>query len=715
MAHKVVVPSMGTPSIKPALQLHESDTRLFDLIAEEVVHGDRDLFDSLSPYEREQVLDWMSDALVDGVADNAIHDLLWEIDFIRKPVSIETFLEDDRYFGKNCAELHDNWKRDLCAVFGAGSQIQEWICTGAIGVGKTTAACAGLGYKAYFLNCLKDPARYYGLLAGSEMYVGIYSITKRQVNDAGFAKLKGWVESSMFFREEAPHDKQITTRIAFTQTPLEVVTGSTEIHTLGTDLFSFMMDEANFMHAKTAEDGETMIGQAYKIYNSTIARLTSRFIRPGGTLPGIAILLSSRNSETDFLEERIKKVKDSPRAYISDYKLWEVKDKSDYATIWDMPAPEGTKPKFRVMVGDRVSRSRILKPEEEPRDNAKVLWIPGEVRQRFEEDIDQALRDIAGVATFNLSPLVSDRSSIFESVRTNLVHPFREHIITLGTEDDTYLEGSFNVGQVCKVVDSKYVPRLNAGCPRFIHGDLALSGDAIGLAMCHMSGFKRVEKTLPDGTIAMVENPFILMDFMLRICAPPGQQMDYSKIRGFIIFLRKFYNIEAVSFDSFQSADMIQILHKQGMTALKLSMDTSEDPYLALRNAHYERRIAMYEYSPYVDEMLDLQRNTKKRKVDHPAKSSRGTKGSKDVADAVAGCTFTCISSDVAIKSAPAVGNEDEILSKRILDPRNKGELPLGQRGEETAKPIPADAPQNQHRINGVPVSWDKLRSNVRR
>lgn len=711
-----VTPGTFGATIKPKLPLHASDTRLFDSIAEEVLHGDRDLFDSLTPHERDTVLEWLSDALVDGVAENALHDLLWEIDFKHKPVGIETFLTDNHYFGKSCSELHEKWMRDLCTVFAVNSPIQEWIATGSIGTGKTTTACAGLGYKTYYLSCLKDPAKYYGLLPESEMYIGIYSITKRQVHDAGYAKLKTWIDSSMYFREQFMRDQSLKTRLVWPQSKLSIVTGSTEIHALGTDLFSFMMDEANFMRAKEEEGGDgQMTGQAYDIYNTTSSRLASRFVRPGGTLPGITILLSSRNAESDFLEERIKKVRDLPTTYISDYALWETKPKSDYATIWDREPPRGTPPKFRVFVGDRKARSRILTPEEEPREGSRVVWIPGEVRAKFEEDIDQALRDIAGIATFNLSPLVSDRESIFDAVRTNLSHPFKEEVITLGTEEDNFLEDSFKVQQVCRVEDSRWVPRLNAGCPRFIHGDLALSNDAIGLAMCHMSGFKRVEKSYPDGTRANIENPFILFDFMLRIVAPPGQQMDLSKVRGFIIYLRKFFNIEQVTFDQFQSADMLQILHKQGMIATKLSVDTSELPYLALRNAHFERRIAMYNYEPYIEEVLDLQRDLKKRKIDHPQKDRRGGKGRKDVADAACGAAWMCMQSETALKSAPAVGNEDEIFSKRIVDPRNQGQLPLGQRGEESPRPVGPDAPQNQKVINGVRMPWKNLRENLKR
>ena len=51
--------------------------RLFDNIAEEILRGDRELFDNLSQHEQQTVIQWLSDALVDGNAFNAVHDVLW--------------------------------------------------------------------------------------------------------------------------------------------------------------------------------------------------------------------------------------------------------------------------------------------------------------------------------------------------------------------------------------------------------------------------------------------------------------------------------------------------------------------------------------------------------------------------------------------------------------------------------------------------------------
>jgi hypothetical protein len=51
--------------------------------------------------------------------------------------------------------------------------------------------------------------------------------------------------------------------------------------------------------------------------------------------------------------------------------------------------------------------------------------------------------------------------------------------------------------------------------------------------------------------------------------------------------------------------------------------------------ALYEERLRFYHYSPVLEELQRLEWNPLKNKVDHPPH------GSKDVADALAGCVFT--------------------------------------------------------------------------
>jgi hypothetical protein len=693
MVKKRKVKRQPTHSRKqPVAKVNTDSEELFDAVIEDVVRSNGELFKNLTDYERNLVIKWLADSALGGHSAEALHDTLWEKDFIRKPVSIDQFIHDDYYLGSAASELHPLWKRDLNIVFAPGSKIFEWVLTGGIGIGKTTIACIAIAYKIHCLSCLKDPSRYYGLLSESMVVFGIYSITKRQVADAGYFKLKGFIDSSPYFRNEFPRSTKIDSKVVFKGGKVQVVPGSQELHALGLDLFAFLMDEVNFMRSKNDTETGKVTGQAYDLYNATYTRLLSRFIRPGGTLPGLMLLLSSRNSQTSFLEEHLKLVKDSPSTFVSDYPLWAVK-----------PAHKFTAPKFRVEVGDRVSPSRLLLDGEEPRKGSKVVAVPGEFLKPFKEDIDQALRDIAGIATFNLSPLIKDRQSMLDAVSTGIAHPFTQTSITLDILDDTLIEDFWEIDKVCRVKDSKWVPKLNPNHPRFIHIDNALTGDSLGIAMGHVAGLSTTTRVNPDGTKSKVKNPHAVLDFMLQIRPPVGSEIDLSKVRAFVIYLSALYPIERVTMDGFQSRDAMQILKKEGINVGYLSVDRDDEAYVHLRSALFDRRLSYYEYEPFMTELQDLERDILKKKVDHPIRNSRGGKGSKDVADAVAGVIWHCIN------------DKNALLSVNIeFQPENINTV------EEVSRTVTKTTPQKDptktptaKTVSGTSLSWDDLTSKL--
>ncbi len=74
--------------------------------------------------------------------------------------------------------------------------------------------------------------------------------------------------------------------------------------------------------------------------------------------------------------------------------------------------------------------------------------------------------------------------------------------------------------------------------PRFIHVDLGLTGDCAGIASTYVGGFKSVRRQRGDGTYFIDSCPTIGVDFMLRIRPPSEGEVDFSKIRSFIISIR---------------------------------------------------------------------------------------------------------------------------------------------------------------------------------
>jgi hypothetical protein len=187
-------------------------------------------------------------------------------------------------------------------------------------------------------------------------------------------------------------------------------------------------------------------------------------------------------------------------------------------------------------------------------------------------------------------------------------------------------------------VDMKYTRPLiypalfrDQDMPRFVHIDLGLTGDAAGIACGYVPGFVRVQRTKVDSEPL----PKIRLDFTLRVKPPKNDEIQFHKIRALIYKLRELgLNIQWVSYDSYQSVDSIQILRQKFFWTGTTSMDVTPLPYEVTKSAFYDGRVEAPEDAQAVKELISLERDPIKGKIDHPPA------GSKDVADAVAGVIY---------------------------------------------------------------------------
>ena len=178
----------------------------------------------------------------------------------------------------------------------------------------------------------------------------------------------------------------------------------------------------------------------------------------------------------------------------------------------------------------------------------------------------------------------------------------------------------------------------------------------------------RVKTEHPDGTFSVIVKPHIVMDFKIRVMPPNGAEIDLAKVRSFVLYLRQFFHIHRLTTDGFQSRYMQQLFRKDGLDAIEYSVDRDDRSYLALRGVYAERRISECLYEPGIVELLDLQRDVKRRKVDHPALSSQGGPGRKDVSDAEAQ-VIGQISADDSQGSLPLLNEDSDASSERVVVP----------------------------------------------
>ncbi len=168
------------------------------------------------------------------------------------------------------------------------------------------------------------------------------------------------------------------------------------------------------------------------------------------------------------------------------------------------------------------------------------------------------------------------------------------------------------------------------GQVRFIHIDLALKRDRAALSMVHCTGLKEVK------TLMGVENlPIINVDLVYSWEASVNQEINFASIRQMIIDLCRKFDVAKVTFDRWQSIEMIQSLRAQNINADFHSVKKTD--FDTLMTAIYDTRLRGYWNELLVEEELLKLRLFGNNKIDHPSS------GSKDLADAVAGAVFVCV------------------------------------------------------------------------
>lgn len=674
---------MSKKKIDTSILSNDVHGKAMDDLAAKIVqagtHGNKSDMDAwmkdfalFSSTEKQQFLDILEEYRKSGYS-TALRDM-WQLDYERQPVKFDEWLENPYYMGKLGEELYPLWQEELKYILHPNSGIIEWGLTGAIGIGKTYCALIAMLYKgAYLCSCLKNPQSYFGLAENSEIVFGLFNIQLDRATEVNFKQVGRFIRGSRYFQEHCP---AVVTpskgKIYWPARDMILTIGSSEFHVLGSNMFSYTMDEANFMKVTEANKDDQEQQQAYKIYNNASRRMKSRFEQYGMN-PGLAIIASSRLHQSSFLEDLMEKRRDDPSFHVSDYALWDTKGRHRYSP--------GT---FRVTIGNELRKSEILdtvdttnrdkmkwaaKPEEakEVPQGVDYLNVPCSFYYDFTSDIDGSLRDLAGVPTFGSSPLIWRVESVTECIDHSRSHPFLREWHELSMDDpEADLLGVVKWEELTKIKGGTRVPIYHPEQPRFVHCDLGLTGDAAGIAMvCPYGQTMKTEYDPYSGQVKESFRPKIWVDFMLQIKPVRGEQIDLTKIVAFVLNLRNYgFNLQRATFDGFASEMAIQIIRKASTVPEKrrikrgfddkldiessvLSVDKTDTPYRVLRDLLNTGSISYYDYPIFKREVLKLDHDTEKKKVDHLPNET------KDVSDAVCGAAFGVVTARVPAPSNP--------------------------------------------------------------
>ena len=526
------------------------------------------------------------------------------------PVDIRTFVESEGFLNRR-GVLYPAVMEELREL--NSGKYDEAVLTGAIGTGKSTIALFTTAYQLYVLSCLKDPHQLYSLDPASEIVFAFQSLNKMLAELIDYKRFRAMIEGSAYFAHHFPFRKSLGSEMVFPKNIVVRPLSGNVNAAIGSNIFGGIIDEVNFMavveQSKNAADGGTF-DQANEMYNAIVRRRKSRFMAAGGHLPGVLCLVSSKRYPGEFTDRKQAEARDEiartgkTRIFVYDRRLWEIK-------------PEGTygKERFKLFLGDVARKPRILEDgAEAAADDAHlVMEVPDEFRSEFTRDILSAIRDIAGSATFALHPFIVNTEAVAKAFGV------RQSVLST-QETDFVARPSIYPNRI-----------LRPDEPRMAHVDLGLTGDSAGVAVGWVEGFAKVPRS--DNTFEMM--PVINLDLILEVKPPQGGEIELENIRTLFYKLREVgMNLKWISFDTFQSADSIQLLRQKGFTTGTYSMDTTSIPYDFTKSAFYDGRIKAPVHDKALSEMMRLERNPQSGLIDHPPNFS------KDCSDAVAGVVF---------------------------------------------------------------------------
>lgn len=600
--------------------------------------------DGLSPEERKLALEILNELSTSGQSE-LLDDLKYS-DYEEIPCDIVTFITEERYLGRGLWIKDDFTGERKCTVFpywietlkdifpdNLTTRYNTIVLTGSIGLGKSFCAVIIQLYLLYRMMCLKDPYQFFGLQPIDKITFSMLNVTIEAAQGVGWDKMQQLLQSSDWFMEHGNINASRTNPQWQPPKGIELIFGSSNRHVVGRALFSNFSDEVNFGVGGNVEKQKAKLK---KMISQIDARMVSRFAK-GTYLPTVNIIASSKDSEQAFMESYIemKRQNESKTTLIVDEPQWIVRN--------DKGSPDDPGG-FYVAIGNKFLAHELLPVDasEELVDayRAKgysMLKVPPIYRESFEDNIDMALTDNAGISTSSSTKYIS-------GIRLNQIktdeykNPFTKDIIEVGNAPD-------DIAQYSNFFDLSQINPRDMARPLFIHLDMSLSGDKTGIAGTWITG-KRPGVIGEENTGRELE---FKAAFSVSVKAPKGYQVSFEKTRNFIRWLRdRGFAIKCISMDTYQSANMAQSLTSDGFKTQILSVDRVDTvgtengrparvckPYVFFKTTIYEQHLKLYRKCDLLTEEITNLERLSDGHVDHPKN------GSKDAADALCGSLYT--------------------------------------------------------------------------
>ena len=529
--------------------------------------------------------------------------------FAERPVDLLTFVNDNRYLNMPSITLSkvqqqlikastQIYRRDtLHYLYGYEEGERRWTETFnevifqlGKGSGKDFSSTIACAYLVYKLLCLSNPAEYYGKPPHDEIHIINVAINAAQANNVFFTGFKKLINHAPWFQGKYSDSK--AGEIAFDQF-ITVFSGHSEREAFeGYNVIMVILDEISGF-AQVSSSGNEQAKTAQSIYDMYAGSVTSRFPDIGKL-----VLLSFPRYKGDFIQKRYDEV-------IAE-KTIELRTE---VLKLDPELPEGIEGNEFIVEWEhdtiiRYNTPRVFAIKRTSWESNPTKHITDYTRAFFDNMID-ALSRFACMPPLAVDAFFKDAQKI----------------------DDAF-KGTNGVDEDGRFVDA-FIP--DDSKEYYIHVDLARKHDHCAVSMAHV---EKWEQRKIGGTLT--EPAAVVVVDCVRWWTPTVEHnVDFTDVREYIVSLkRRGFDIKLVTFDRWQSDDMIHQLREYGLRSDNLSV--AKKHYTDMAMVVHEERLSGPDIDLLKTELLRL-RIMPNDKIDHPRT------GSKDLADATCGAIFNAI------------------------------------------------------------------------
>ena len=584
---------------------------------------------------------------------SAFLEALEEDAFEERPVDIEEFVTSKDYLGlpplsdyqyqmiKAATQIYKH--ETLIKLYGEVEGEKRWkqTCNEVIfqlgkGSGKDYTSTIACSYVVYLLLCLKDPARYYGKPPGDSIDIINVAINAIQAQQVFFKGFSNRITRCRWF--DGKYEQKVSS-FAFSKN-ITVHSGHSQRESWeGYNLLFSVLDEISGFDLDSTS-GNEQAKTASAIYKMFRGSVDSRFPQYGKVL-----LLSFPRFKNDYIQQRYNEVVAEKEIVIR---------KHTFKVDEDLPdGTEGNEFSIEWEEDHIISYAEpkvfaLKRPTWEINPTIKIE----DLASNFYRDPIDALSRFACMPPEAIDALFTSREKV-EKAFSNL---------NIALNENNSFKEWFQPDP-----EKAY----------YVHVDLAQKHDHCAVALAHVDRWV----TMKMAGAYTDAQPYVIVD-AVRFWTPTKEKaVDFTEVKNYIISLKqRGFNIKRVTFDRWNSFDMMEQIKSYGMNSEILSV--AKKHYDDMLLCVMEERINGPRLTLLIDELLEL-RIVKKDKVDHPRK------GSKDLADATCGAIFNAISlspkgdSEIHVYRYDAAEEEierDEIKDDNVIRPVQRKEIPANLR-----------------------------------